>query len=55
MRNIDEKAFQEDIQALIFSLPYQWRKILEKINNLNDNEELVIDSLKTIKVTIDRR
>lgn len=55
MKKIDDKAFQEDIQALIFSLPYQWRELLDKINNLKNNEELVIDSLKTIKVTIDKR
>lgn len=55
MKKIDEKAFQEDIQALIFSLPHQWRELLEKINNLKKDEELLIDSLKTIKITIDRR
>lgn len=55
MEKIDEKKFQEDIQALIFSLPHQWRELLDKINNLKEGEELLIDSLKTIKVTIDRR
>ena len=52
---MSKKEFQEDIQKLILSLPHQWHELFEKLNNLKEDEELLIDDLKTIKVTFNKR
>ena len=52
---MNKEEFKEDIQKLTFSLPHQWYELFEKINNLKEGEELLVDDLKTIKVTFDKK